>query len=93
MSPDEVKKIVSSFFLDAEVSTRDLTGTGDHFEVVVATPKFQGKSLIEQHQMVHQALDSALQSGRIHALQIRTAVPGVKAKRPPSSGDFNIIGS
>ena len=59
---------------DAQVQVSDMTGTGDHFEIFVSSKSFAGRSLIEQHQMVHKALESEMDRG-IHAVQIKTSHP------------------
>ena len=48
------------------------TGTGDHFQVVVAAPRFAGLSLVEQHRLVYDALAEPLADGTIHELRIKT---------------------
>ena len=58
-------------FPESRIEVRDMTGTGDHFEIFVSSKSFAGKSLIEQHQMVHKALESEMDRG-IHAVQIKT---------------------
>ena len=60
---------------DAEVRVYDLTGTMDHLEVFVRTKAFVGVSPLDRHRMVERALAPARADGRIHALQIRTALP------------------
>ena len=74
MLPDEVQKILESAFPGAWVSVEDMTGTGDHFEIVVTSEVFRGKPLIEQHQTVHAALAGEMDK-RIHAVKIKTRVP------------------
>ena len=60
-------------FPDAsEVSVVDRTGTGDHFQVVVASPRLDGLSLVEQHRFVYDALAEPLADGTIHELRIKT---------------------
>jgi len=55
---------------------RGSPGTGEsHFRVLVVSECFQGKSRIERHRMVHEALASEL-SGRVHALAIKALAPG-----------------
>ena len=64
-------------FPDAnEVSVVDRTGTGDHFQVVVASPGFDGLSLVEQHRLVYDALAAPLADGTIHELRIKTRGAG-----------------
>jgi stress-induced morphogen len=60
-------------FPDAdELSVVDRTGTGDHFQVTVASERFRGLSLVEQHKLVYEALDRPLTDGTIHELRIKT---------------------
>jgi stress-induced morphogen len=60
-------------FPDASVlSVVDRTGTGDHFHVTVATERFRGLSLVEQHKLVYDALADPLRDGTIHELRIKT---------------------
>ena len=55
-----------------EFSVFDRTGAGDHFQVVVASPRFTGLSLVEQHRLVYDALADPLADGTIHELRIKT---------------------
>jgi stress-induced morphogen len=60
-------------FPDAtELSIVDRTGTGDHFQVTVASDRFRGLSLVEQHKLVYEALADRLADGTIHELRIKT---------------------
>ena len=74
MHPEEVQKILERAFPGAWVSVEDMTGTSDHFEIVVTSAVFEGKSLIEQHKIVHAALAGEMDKG-IHAVKIKTRVP------------------
>ena len=71
MRAEQVKKMLLAAFPDAEVTVRDMTGTGDHFDVFVSSKAFAGKTLVQQHQSVHRALESEMDRG-IHAVQIKT---------------------
>ena len=71
MEPDRIREILVEALPGAEVDVKDLTGTKDHFQATVVAPQFQGKSLIEQHQMVYRALGDAMK-GDIHALALTT---------------------
>ena len=51
---------------------QDRTGTGDHFQVTVASSRFAGLSLLEQHRLVNEALAAPLADGTIHELRIKT---------------------
>jgi stress-induced morphogen len=71
MEPDRIRAILAGALPGAEVEVKDLTGTKDHFEATVIAPQFEGKSLIEQHQMVYRALGDSMKSD-IHALALKT---------------------
>jgi stress-induced morphogen len=73
-SPDVLKSRLVAAFPDARVEVTDLTGTQDHFQAVVVTRAFDGKSRVEQHQMVYAALGE-LMNGPIHALALTTRTP------------------
>ena len=60
---------------DARVQVYDMTGTMDHLGVLVVSKAFAGVSPLDRHRMVERALAPARADGRIHALQIRTALP------------------
>ncbi len=70
-SPDSIKSRLLAAFPNATVEITDLTGTHDHFQALVVTAVFDGKSRIEQHQMVYAALGE-LMKGDIHALALTT---------------------
>jgi len=74
MTVDGLKTLLAEHFEGGRVEVFDLTGTSDHFEVHVTSPVFEGKSLIEQHKLVHAAVGDHL-SGAIHALKIKTRTP------------------
>ena len=62
-------------FPDARIEITDLTGTSDHFQAVVVTGAFEGKTRIQQHQMVYAALGGRM-GGELHALKLTTMAPG-----------------
>lgn len=64
----------------SHVTVRDLTGTKDHYEATIVSPDFEGKSLIEQHQLVYRALGE-LMAGPVHALALKTYTPESWAKQ------------
>ena len=69
-----IDRLVREALGDAEVRVDDLTGTGDHLEVVVVSGRFRGKPLLEQHRMVMDALRERLRDD-LHAVKIKTLVP------------------
>ena len=70
-----VEQRIKSALPDADVTVRDLTGTGDHFEARVVAAAFEGKGMVEQHQLVYAALKGQM-GGILHALALQTGVPG-----------------
>lgn len=73
VATDRLETLLRRAFPDAtDVAVLDRTGTGDHFQVVVASARFDGLSLIEQHRLVYDALAGPLADGTIHELRIRT---------------------
>lgn len=75
MSPDEIKSTLEKALPGSTIAVQDLTGGGDHFQVVVVSSSFEGKGLVDQHQMVYGALKESLGSERIHALALKTYTP------------------
>ena len=73
MAVDVLRDLLEQAFPDAsELSVEDRTGGGDHFQVVVASARFAGLPLIEQHRLVNEALAAPLADGTIHELRIQT---------------------
>ena len=74
----EVRRLIEDALPGSSVIVTDLTGGGDHLSVAVTAPQFAGRTLIDQHRMIHAALRHKMApvSGEIHALQIKTAVSG-----------------
>ena len=73
MATEPLRALLADAFPDAsELDVEDRTGTGDHFQVTVASPRFAGLSLVEQHRLVYDALAVPLRDGTIHELRIRT---------------------
>jgi stress-induced morphogen len=70
---DRLRQLLTAAFPDAaELNVADRSGGGDHFQVTVASPRFNGLSLLEQHRLVNQALADPLADGTIHELRIKT---------------------
>ncbi len=74
ITPEEIQQTLQSALKDSEVHVADLTGTRDHYQVLVIAPQFEGTSLIEQHRMVYAPLQEKI-GGDIHALAIKTLTP------------------
>jgi stress-induced morphogen len=73
VATDRLRTLLEQAFPDAgELDVQDRTGTGDHFQVTVASSRFAGLSLLEQHRLVNEALAAPLADGTIHELRINT---------------------
>jgi stress-induced morphogen len=73
MDTEAIRALLASAFPDAaELGVEDRTGTGDHFQVTVVSPEFDGLALIDQHRRVNDVLAAPLADGSIHELRIRT---------------------
>jgi stress-induced morphogen len=73
MATETLRALLEQAFPDAtEIGVEDRTGGGDHFQVIVASPSFQGLTLLEQHRRVNKALADPLADGTIHELRIKT---------------------
>jgi len=75
ITPTQVSAMISAALPDAEVQVQDLTGGGDHYQAIVVSSQFEGKTLVQQHQLVYGALRSALATEAIHALALKTYTP------------------
>ena len=70
---NHLEQLLRDAFPDAsDLSVVDRTGGGDHFQVTVASPRFAGLSLLDQHRLVNEALAEPLRDGTIHELRIKT---------------------
>jgi stress-induced morphogen len=74
MTTTEIETLIKAKFADATVEIKDLAGDGDHYQAHVVTAAFAGKSRVQQHQMVYDALGGRM-GGVLHALALTTAVP------------------
>jgi stress-induced morphogen len=74
MDAGEIERLIKAGIPDAQVSIQDLRGDGDHYAAHVISASFRGKSRVQQHQMVYQALGGRM-GGQLHALALQTAAP------------------
>jgi stress-induced morphogen len=74
MTVEEIAALVRAGLPDAEITIEDLAGDGNHYRAHVVSPAFRGKSRVQQHQMVYQALGRRM-GGELHALALTTATP------------------
>lgn len=71
MEFENVKNIIKAGLTDAHVDIVDMTGTGDHLDLLIVSDQFKGKMLIQQHQLVMNLLSDSLKED-IHAVQLKT---------------------
>ncbi len=74
MDAAEIEGVIKEYLTDAKVTIEDLRGDGDHYAALVVSSAFAGKSRVQQHQMVYQALKGRM-GGALHALALQTALP------------------
>ena len=74
MPAAEIERLIIAAFPDARVEIKDLAGDGDHYSATVVSSAFRGKSRVQQHQMVYQALRGRMGS-ELHALALQTSAP------------------
>ena len=73
MAVERLESLLKDAFPDAaELRVEDRTGGGDHFQVTIGSPRFDGLPLLEQHRLVNDALAEPLRDGTIHELRIKT---------------------
>ncbi len=72
MEAAEIERLIKAALPDATVEIRDLAGDGDHYAASVVSPSFKGKSRVQQHKIVYDALQGQM-GGVLHALALQTA--------------------
>ena len=68
VTPENIKGWIEENLDDSEV---EISGDGHHFEAMIVCNGFVGKTLIQRHQMVYQALGDKMKA-EIHALSMKT---------------------
>ena len=74
MNAVEIEALIKASLPDAKVTIRDLAGDGDHYAAEVVSESFRGKSRVQQHKLVYDALRGNM-GGALHALALQTSVP------------------
>jgi stress-induced morphogen len=77
MEAREIERLIRAALPDAEVTIEDLRGDGDHYAALIVSAAFKGKTRVQQHQMVFNALEGRMGS-TLHALSLQTAIPQEK---------------
>lgn len=78
MRGSELEALIKRGIPDAEVTVK---GEGDHFEAIVISTRFEGCSMVKQHQLVYATLGDRI-GGEIHALALHTYTPDEWARQP-----------
>ncbi len=71
MAGDDIKKLILEALPDAEIELEDLAGDNDHWRARIISSAFNGKSRVQQHQLVYRALKGRM-GGELHALALET---------------------
>jgi len=72
METERVEALIEAGLPGARV---EVTGDGRHFEALVVSDAFEGKSLIQRHRMVLATVNSEIASDELHALSIKAKTP------------------
>jgi acid stress-induced BolA-like protein IbaG/YrbA len=71
VTPDSVKDGIGS---GLQCEHLEVMGDGQHFEALIVSAAFEGKSRVQRHQLVYSALGDRMRQ-EIHALSMRTLTP------------------
>lgn len=74
MEAAEIERLIKERLPDADVTIQDMRGDGDHYSAHVVSAEFKGKTRVQQHQLVYQALQGRM-GGELHALALQTSAP------------------
>jgi stress-induced morphogen len=74
MIASDIERLIKKRLPDAQVTIRDLAGDGDHYAATVVSESFRGKTRVQQHQIVYDALKAEM-GGALHALALQTSAP------------------
>jgi stress-induced morphogen len=74
MLASDIERLIKAGIPDADVTIRDLAGDGDHYSATVISEAFRGKSRVQQHKLVYDALKGEM-GGKLHALALQTGLP------------------
>ena len=74
MSATDIERFIKEALPDALITIRDLAGDGDHYAAEVVSASFRGKTRVQQHKLVYDALGGNM-GGALHALALQTSVP------------------
>ena len=74
MDTREIQALIEKALPGSSVTVEDMVGDGDHLQAIVVSELFEGKTLLQQHQMVYTPLKETLKE-KLHALGLKTYTP------------------
>ncbi|MEC8247589.1 MAG: BolA family transcriptional regulator [Pseudomonadota bacterium] len=74
MTAGQLEQMIRTALPDSKVDITDLRGDGDHYAAHVVSKAFVGKTRVQQHQMVYDALGNGM-GDTLHALALQTSIP------------------
>ena len=74
MSANEIEELILKTFPNAKITIDDLRGDGDHYAAQIITEEFRGKTRVQQHQMIYNAMGGKMGT-ELHALALNTSAP------------------
>lgn len=74
MSANEIEELILKTFPNAKITIDDLRGDGDHYAAKIITEEFKGKTRVQQHQMIYNAMEGKV-GKELHALALNTSAP------------------
>ena len=74
MKANEIEELILQTFPNAKVTIEDLRGDGDHYAAQIIAEEFRGKSRVQQHQMIYNAMGGRV-GKELHALALNTSAP------------------
>jgi len=74
MSANEIEELILKTFPNAKITIDDLRGDGDHYAAQIVTEEFKGKTRVQQHQMIYNAMEGKV-GKELHALALNTSAP------------------
>jgi acid stress-induced BolA-like protein IbaG/YrbA len=75
ITAQQVQTLIIQALPEAQVVVQDPNNDGQHFSAIVIAPQFAGIPMVKQHRLVNEAVKAHLNSGEIHALQLKTYTP------------------
>ena len=82
VAPEDVKRYIADHL---QCERLEVSGDGQHFEALIVSEAFRGKSRVQRHQIVYAALGDRMRE-EIHALSMQTLTPEDWAQRQGANG-------